>query len=193
MTEQYNISIDTLTHSFLDTLKERFPHAKLDIQVKSSEPFNGLTEKEFWAVIACFDWSNGDDVENDAAIVAQAVRFLADKPVRQIYEFQDILSEKLHALDTRNHAVHTGENAWIDRDSDFSADEFLYARCCVVANGREFYEKVFKQPELMPKDLSFESLLTLAHHAYKLKTGKQFRYVPAFNIETFSNKKGWIS
>ena len=190
MTQQYNISIDTLTHSFLDTLKERFPHAKLDIQVKSSEPFNGLTDKEFWSVIACFDWSNAED---DAAVVAQAVRFLANKSVRHIYEFQDILSEKLHTLDTRSHAAHTGENAWADSDADFSVDEFLYARCCVVANGREFYEKVLQKPELMPKDLSFESLLTLAHQAYKLKTGKQFRYVPTFNIETFSNKNGWIS
>lgn len=190
MTQQYNISVDTLTNNFFDTLKERFPHAKLDIRVKSSEPFNGLTEKEFWSIMDCFDWS---DAENDADVLEKAVRFLADKPVRQIYEFQDILSEKLYQLDTSRHASHTGDNAWIDKDSDFSADEFLYARCCVVANGREFYENVLQKPELMPKDLSFESLLTLAHQAYKLKTGKQFRYIPTHNIETFSNKKEWNS
>jgi Protein of unknown function (DUF4240) len=190
MTQQYHISIDTLTNNFFDTLKERFPHANLDIRVKSSEPFNGLTEKEFWATIACFDWS---DAENDAAVIEKAVKFLADKPVRQIYEFQDILSEKLYALDTRSHAMHTGDNAWTDNDADFSADEFLYARCCVVANGRVFYETVLNQPELMPKDLSFESLLTLAHAAYTLKTGKQFRYIPTHNIETFAHKEAWMA
>jgi hypothetical protein len=184
MTQQYHLSIDTLTNNFFETLKERFPHAKLDISVKAPETFNGLTEKEFWTIIASFDWS---DPENNAAIIQKAVHILAEKPVRQIYEFQDMLSEKLHALDTRAHATHTGENAWRDEDSDFSADEFLYTRCCVVANGRVFYEKVLQKPELMPKDLTFEALLTLAHQAYNRKTGKQFRYVPTHNIETSLN------
>jgi Protein of unknown function (DUF4240) len=188
MTQQYHLTIDTLTNNFFDTLKERFPHAKLDIQVKTTEAFNGLSEKDFWAIIATFDWS---DPENDAAIIHKAVQILAEKPVRQIYEFQDMLSEKLLALDTRLHAEQAGENAWQGEDSDFSTDEFLYARCCVVANGRDFYEKVVKNVELMPKDLTFESLLTLAHQAYNHKTGKQFRYVPTHNIETFANKKGW--
>ena len=188
MTQQYNISVDTLTTTFFDTLKERFPHANLDIRVKPQASFNGLTEADFWAIIACFDWSEPD---NDAAVVEQAIHLLSEKPVRQIYEFQDILSEKLHLIDTRNHASHTGENAWTDSDSDFSADEFLYARCCVIANGREFYEDVLRMPELMPKNLTFESLLTLAHAAYKRKTGKQFRYIPTHNIETFANKAAW--
>lgn len=47
MTQQYHLSLDTLTNSFFDTLKERLPHAKLDIQVKTSEAFNGLNEKDF--------------------------------------------------------------------------------------------------------------------------------------------------
>jgi ADP-heptose:LPS heptosyltransferase len=188
MTQQYHLSTDMLTPNFFETLKERFPHAKLDIQVKTSEAFNGLSEKDFWAIIAHFDWS---DVENDAAIIGKAIQVLAEKPVRQIYEFQDTLSEKLHALDTRTHATHTGENAWEGENNDFSADEFLYARCCVVANGSDFYKKVLENPEFMPKNLAFESLLTIAHQAYKLKTGKQFRYVPSHNIETFANRKGW--
>ena len=45
----------------------------------------------------------------------------------------------------------------------------------------------------MPKDLTFEALLTVAHNAYFQKTGKKFRYVPTFNMETFANKKGWAA
>jgi hypothetical protein len=187
---QYHVSVDNLTDNFLENIKEHHPHAELEIKVKTPKQFDGLTEKAFWDIIACFEWS---DSEDDAAVIEPAVHVLAEKPFRHIYEFQDILSEKLHALDTRYHAAQTGENAFLDENSDFSADEFLYARCCVVANGAEFYEKVLKQPTFMPKDLTFESLLTLAHQAYFRKTGKQFRYVPAYNIETFSNKKGWIS
>ena len=190
MTQQYHISIDTMTNNFLDTLREHYPHAQLDIRIKTPEPFEGLTENDFWAIIACFDWS---DAEDDESVIAKAVRILADKSTRQIYEFQDMLSEKLYTLDTHVHAENTGENAWHGESDDFSADEFLYARCCVVANGLDFYKKVLQQPELMPKDLTFESLLTLAHQAYKLKMGKQFRYVPTHNIETFANLKGWNS
>ena len=188
--QQYHLSVDSLTNNFLETLKEQYPHAQLDIRVETTTTFEGLTEKEFWKIIACFDWS---DSENDESVIEKAIQVLSEKPVRFIYEFQDILSEKLFALDTLAHAENTGENAWQGKNADFSADEFLYARCCVVANGENFYKKVLHQPDLMPKDLTFESLLTLAHKAYMTKTGKQFRYVPTHNIETFSNSNGWIS
>lgn len=79
------------------------------------------------------------------------------------------------------------DNAFIDKNSDFSVDEFLYARCCVVANSADFYAKVLKKPSLMPKNLTFEALLRVAHKAYFQKTGKQFRYVPTYNMETFAN------
>lgn len=184
----YNLSIDNITDNFLETLREQYPHAQLDIRVKQPKMIDGLTEEAFWDIIARFNWS---DPENDAAVVSEAIQILAEKPVRQIYEFQDMLSSKLFTLDTRLHAENVGENAWQSQDTDFSADEFLYARCCCIANGKAFYENVLKTPTLMPKDLTFEALITIAHKAYTQKTGKQFRYVPTFNIETFSNKKGW--
>ncbi len=188
MTQQFQLSTDNLTDSFWLALKEKFPHAHLDIRISSPKNFDGMTEKDFWTIISLFNWANE---ENDDLVLEKAIIELASKPLRCIYEFQDILSEKLYDLDTRLHASHTGENAWLDNDSDFSADEFLYARCCVVANGKAFYQKVLNNAELMPQNLSFEAILTLAHRAYHLKTGKQFRYVPAYSIETFSNKKGW--
>jgi hypothetical protein len=43
----------------------------------------------------------------------------------------------------------------------------------------------------MPKDLTFEPLLSLAAKAYKLKTGKTFDYSSHFNFETYGNKEGW--
>jgi len=72
-------------------------------------------------------------------------------------------------------------------------DLFLYARCCVVANGRAFYEHVLAHPEDMPKDLTFEALLNLASHAFERKTGFEMEYVPAYNYETFANTEGWAS
>ena len=43
----------------------------------------------------------------------------------------------------------------------------------------------------MPKDITFEALLYLANEAYKRKTGEEMNYIPAYPIETYSNKEGW--
>jgi hypothetical protein len=64
-------------------------------------------------------------------------------------------------------------------------------RCCVIANGCEAYKLVVKNPKEMPKDVTFESLLSVAKIAYQRKTGQIMRYSPSFPIETFSNKAGW--
>ena len=112
-------------------------------------------------------------------------------PIRHIYEFEDLLSEKLYNLDGLEFARNTGASAYQSDDAFFSVDGFLYDRCCVVANGKDFYEQVLKDPEKMPKDKSFGALLRIASLAYKHKTGKELEYVPAFNYETYSNKEGW--
>ncbi len=105
-------------------------------------------------------------------------------------QFDDILSEKLYLLDGIEYARNTGESAW-KPGKYMSVDGFLYDRCCVVANGKAFYEQVLKDPAQMPKDLSFGALLRVAHEAFKRKTGKNLDYVPAFNYETYSNEEGW--
>ena len=44
----------------------------------------------------------------------------------------------------------------------------------------------------MPTDLTFESLLYIAMHAYKRKTSKEFMLAPTFNYETYRNKNSEI-
>ena len=72
-----------------------------------------------------------------------------------------------------------------------SSDLFLYARCCAVANGKDFYQEVLSDPAKMPKDLTFEALLYLAEKAYRRKTGKRLDRAPAYIYETFFNPAGW--
>lgn len=44
----------------------------------------------------------------------------------------------------------------------------------------------------MPKEFTFEPLLSLAQKAYERKTGKEeYDYVPSYCIETFCNPEGW--
>lgn len=109
-------------------------------------------------------------------------------PVSCIYIFADRLSMKLYLLDTRAHA-----EAYAARDPEhfISADDFLYARCAVVAEGKAYYEKVLNDPSQMPDEIVFEPLLYLADDAFEMKMGIPFNYRPTYNYETQSNKAGW--
>lgn len=62
-----------------------------------------------------------------------------------------------------------GEDSCRGENEQFSVDYFLYVRCCVVANGKEYFEMVVSNPEQMPKDIDFEPLLYLAMEAYNKK------------------------
>ncbi len=61
----------------------------------------------------------------------------------------------------------------------------------VVANGREFYEKVLADPRESPTDLEFESLLYLAATAFEKKTKREYDRSTSVSWESFSNQEGW--
>jgi len=155
--------------------------------VRSEHEKEVLSDSEFWRIIALLDWEKTGD---DEAVIAPAVDELSKLPVAFIYQFQDKLAEKLYQLDTQIHAENCGVNRW-QSDKYFSADVFLYERCCVVANGKDFYEKVLKDATQMPKDIDFEPLLYLAANAYEKQTNTSMQYAPAVSYETFSNKSAW--
>ena len=188
MPEIIKIPIQDLTNDFLRKLREQYRGADVEIRIQPPQGGSPLSEDDFWKIISLLDWEQ----EDEEAIVAPAVEYLAQLPVGHIYRFEDILSEKLYRLDTLAHADHSGENAYGDGE-DFSVDEFLYARCCVVANGRKAYEGVLNDPQEMPKDLTFEPLLSLAAQAYERQTGRPFRYAPEYRYETFSHTEGFPS
>lgn len=146
---------------------------------------------QFWHVIGTFDWSQEGD---DEAVIAPAVAALADRSEEEIQAFSDLLAGFLYALDTREHARYgfLGEADPDNGDDYISADAFLYLRCVVVANGREFYEAVLADPTRMPKgDLEFESLLSVDSEAYLAKTGEDYDYLAEPSYESFSNAEGW--
>ncbi|MCO6491014.1 MAG: DUF4240 domain-containing protein [Phaeodactylibacter sp.] len=142
-----------------------------------------MTEDQFWEIIGSVDWEKEGD---DEAVLEPAIQCLSELPEEAIYSFYDILSEKLFLLDGREYALHS-----IEDGEHFSADLFLYGRCCVVANGREVYERVLNNPATFPKDLFFESLLGLPEKAYFKKTGKPLEHLPKYIYETGFNPSGW--
>lgn len=111
------------------------------------------------------------------------VQHLATLPVERIYAFEETLAQPLHAID--------GPEWMRSSDVDGSSDGFLYARCAVVASGRDRYHEVLTRPSRMPKRADFEALLGIAQDAFVAKTGKAFTYSASVDYETGRNSAHW--
>jgi hypothetical protein len=165
-------------------------------------------DEGFWRLIAVLGLSEtelpGPTDEEKEALVGPLIDALAALPESEIEDFDDLLAQKLYAIDTETHWKAYGSG---------SQDGFLYGRCWVVARGRDYYEKVASNPAAMPrfvgedleeamKDESFsleelrkwpsadlEPLLYAAAYAWEAKTGDEY---PGGNrsvsIETGSNR-----
>ena len=151
------------------------------------KPKKMLEEKVFWGIISLLDWSKQSEEE----IIEPAVIKLATFTVWKIRQFEESLSYKLFLLDTLEHAKEMGEYCFSQQNQYFSPDLFLYARCAIVARGKEVFEDVLSNPLKMLKDTEFEILLSLSSEAYYVKKGKEFEYESGCSYETFSNKEGW--
>lgn len=146
-----------------------------------------MSDDVFWRIIGLLNWKKLGD---DDAVIRPAVKALASMAIEDILRFEDILAEKLYALDTEAHAKEIGEEAFRP-GRYFSVDWFLYSRCVVVANGQELFESVVADPTQMPKDCEFEALLSISREAYESKTGNEFDHLPPLSYETYSNREGW--
>jgi len=162
---------------------------KLDDEVAPTPAAQPMSDEQFWEIIDLLQWEKlGDDAE----VIEDAVQKLATRPQKEIIAFADILSEKLHVLDGEIYAREIGADAYTGPEQDFSQNCFLRARCCVIANGKEWYEEILGDPKRMPKDMEFESLLKIAPRAYERKTGMKLSHTTKYNYQTFANKNGWV-
>jgi len=152
-----------------------------------------MDEDVFWRIIALFSWTKGSD--DGDKVMHRAVAALTAMPVEQIYRFTDILAERLYALDTREHCryAYLGEVDPDDGNDYISADDFLYRRCYLVANGQAYYDTVLADPTKISTEEEFEDLLGLADRAYEEKTGEDYEYDAAVSYESFANDQGWAS
>ena len=148
-----------------------------------------MTEETFWSLIARLDWRKRDP----RAVVRPLIEALTELPVEDIREFDEILAEKLYALDTVEHARHIGTWAYKSRNEVFLSDAFLYARLMAVAKGRAFYERAAADPRRMPQDEEFEFLLSAGWNAFEAKTGQEYDRRTRLGYETFSNREGWAN
>lgn len=146
-----------------------------------------MDESGFWELIGSLEWRHEG---NDELVIKPVVTKLAAMPLEAIESFEEILAQKLYALDGRAWAREIG-TAWWGGDPPVSVDKFLYARCAVVANGKEFYESVLADPAMMPKDVEFEALLIVGRLAWEARTGVEPSFLTKVSYETYSNQAGW--
>jgi hypothetical protein len=187
MTTVLNVQLHDLNRQLIQALQQQFGK-NAAVEIRLVQPMieeKRFGETNFWQLMGLLDWSQ----EVDAAIITPATQFLETQSLAHLYRFSDMLAEKLWHLDTRKHAQVFLDDP--ENEGELSVDDFLYARCAVVANGQAFYEKILQNPSQMPVEVTFEPLLYLVANAYKRKTGKIFTHVSAFNPETYSNKRGW--
>jgi hypothetical protein len=151
-----------------------------------------MNDAAFWSVIRRF---RSKGVRSEADVLRPALKKLVKLSAEDIIDFRDLLANKLFALDTREHAraCYLGEVDVDDPTAYIPAEDFLYSRCVVVANGPAAYQQVVEDPTLFPQGLEFEGLVYLPADAYRLKTGQELLRNPAVSWETFSNKQGWAT
>lgn len=187
MTTVLELPLRDLSPSELRDLQAKYPDATVRVEAETASRDEGMDEVQFWAIMELLDWRT----LNSEAILTPAVQGLSLFSEADIHQFHDILNEKLYALDGQRFAEQLGSNRY-EENKHFSVDSFLYSRCCVVANGRSFYEAVLNDSTKMPKEFTFESLLYLPKLAWTLKTGRDdYSYYPEIWSETFSNPQGW--
>jgi hypothetical protein len=144
-----------------------------------------MDEATFWDLIGSIHAASLERGDNEAALEPLRAR-LHEMDVAAINGFADRLAEALYALDTREHAARAGGDE----------DDFLEARCHVVARGRAHWERVRLAPSAMAETLDEECniLLYLAPDAWAERTGNDpsdYDHVTPVSYETGSNRARW--
>lgn len=149
-----------------------------------------MTDEEFWQLIAGLHGEAGPEG------IAALTEDLSQGSTERIESFAEHLAVALHALDSRDRMAQPIRDTDDGPDSPafpLSKEVFLYARCAVVASGREVWQRVLDQPQAMSDtwDLGAEELLYIAPVAFEHKTGSDWAYVTSVSYETGSNENGW--
>ena len=153
-------------------------------------PCGAMTDDAFWELISLLDHEKLGD---DDAVVRPVVDALRRRAPGENSRVRRPACREVARASTPEARcdVHMGRYAFGRRKERFSPDLFLYARCAVIAGGREAYEQVMANPKGFPKDLEFEAILSIAATAFREATGEEYTHVTATDYETFQNRQGW--
>lgn len=150
-----------------------------------------MTWADFWALTATL---NGEATEANCRRLAKE---LSRRPLPDIIGFAERHAEALYRLDQEKFGSLPVADMTDAKGEPFpqSGDSFLYARCAVVAAGRDVWESVFSDAGAFAPYTSTEydgeRLLYVPDEAYELATGKEWDRATRYCFESFSNEDGW--
>jgi len=151
----------------------------VDFLKTKHQPEAKTTEDRFWALIEQVDLKADTAEEISSPLISALVKL--DK--EELIDFIVERDTKLRSLD--GPAFHEASG------TSHSADGFLYARCAVVAMGREYYQRVLEQPSSFPQNVWAEWLLYSGEKAYKKRFGEKLDFFSGINYESFFNDELW--
>lgn len=145
-----------------------------------------LHDLDFFSMTSVLDWSKQGD---DDQVLEPLVQYLSKWPDEVIFVFENKMAELLHALDKPEIARRTYRS-----DRFFSGDDFLYARCVALINGRAFYNKILDGRKKLDKDMEFEAILYAPAKAWARKHDREmseYPHIASPSYETGSNEDCW--
>ncbi|WP_314613050.1 DUF4240 domain-containing protein [Streptomyces stackebrandtii] len=146
-----------------------------------------MDTKTFWSII---DNAQGDTVHDVIEAVGQD---LSKRPVGEIIDFSERLAEVLYALDRRE--LFEKEYTFLGDASggENTGEDFLYARCAVVAAGSVVYEQVNQDPMQFAREWNWhaQDLLYVPEEAYEELTDETWEHETETDYETGSNSSAW--
>lgn len=139
-----------------------------------------MTDEEFWKLISLADLKLIDQ-QDCLAGVAPIIDALSQKPAEDICHFEEVMSQKLYALD---YAV-------LNDEFETGADSFLYQRCYAVISGHRFYVNTFSEEKRKLGMFDWcQSLLSVAPIAWKQSQDSDWCFTASVSYETGSNRDG---
>lgn len=143
--------------------------------------------KTFWRII---DGAQGGTVHD---VIESVTQTLAAGSVDEVIEFAERLAEALYALDRRElfdkNYVFLGDTT----GGENTHEDFLYARCAVVAAGSAVYEEVNQDPDKFAREWNWhaQDLLYVPEEVYEELTDETWEHDTAIDYETGSNSAAW--
>ena len=145
-----------------------------------------MTRKEFFDInMTVCDWNASG---NDEKVLRPLIEYLAKQSDETIFGFDEIMTELLFELDTKQ-LFQRACKYYPQTD-----DAFLYSRCCALINGEAYYEKAKKGMVNDLWEMEFEAILYGPMRAWAMKHGEDaddYPYMPTKSYETGSNSEEW--
>lgn len=118
MTTSIKMPLRTFSPSVVQELQSKYPDPVVHIEVDAlEEPV--MDEAAFWNIISLLDWVR----RRNEDVLAPAVAALSRYSETAIYQFEDILAEKLYALDGEKYAIALG---WNGVSKDYFSPDIFY-------------------------------------------------------------------